>query len=249
MIYRFRKVTKDLYRGSAPSPLDLKHLKDKYNVKKIVSLDGPIGEKIDRVTKLLDLEHVIIPIDWKTSSVLKLLKYNLKELLLEDGPVFVHCMAGKDRTGLAVALVQCMYLDKSTEDAIEEAKSLGMGVGLDPKYLKLYEKIIKSCKKTDDNNADIVSNQRDYIGDNKDSYLDQSNQSSFAPYLSQTKQYPEGSVYNYINEQSPTRDNYESYKSPKELEEDDAIPQVGVYNNNSGIHGAGPAEPVGGFIF
>lgn len=250
MIYRFRKVTDNLYRGSAPSPIDLFKLKERYNIKKVVSLDAEAGNRIKRAAKLLGIEHIIIPIDWRRPSLFNLLDMDLKKLFLEDGPTFVHCMAGKDRTGLAIALVECKYLGKTPDEAIEEAKSLGFGHGIDPKVTHLYENIIRACKSDNDiNNADIVSLEREYKSDNRDSYLDEARQMSFAPYLSKTRQYPYDDVYNSINEQSPTRENYHSSKQKNIDNESESIPQVGTYNNNAGVIGVGPALNPGGFIY
>lgn len=254
MILRFRKVTDQLFRGSAPNAAEVEWLKDNLQIKKIVSLDQRSGERIQRATQLLGIKHIMLPIELINfkPSLLNFLKNDLKKLFLEGGPTFVHCQAGKDRTGLAVALVQCKYLGKDPEDALEEAKSLGFGLDVDPKPIAVFENLIRSCKPSkDENSADIVSNEREYIGDNRDSFLDEGHQGSFAPYLSITRQNPMDSVYNPLLEQSPTRENYHPGKpiNPHTHIEDDAVPQVGIYNNNAGIHGAGPAEPVGGFIY
>jgi hypothetical protein len=191
------------------------------------------------------------PIDLNRMSLFHFLKHNLKKLLLEGGPTYVHCLHGKDRTGLVCALVECKYLGKNKEDAINNAKSLGMGLGMDPTITHLYEKIIQSCKpEQDNNNADIVSNEREYISDNRDTYLDESRQVSFAPYLDHTQQSPGSSVYNYINDQSPTRENYNSKEAIKEhKDEEDVVPMVGVFNNDAGGRGFGPTENCGGFFY
>jgi len=255
MIHRLRKVTKGLYRGSAPSATDVLRLKNEFGINKIVSLDRLAGNRINRPCKILGIKHIILPIDIDNlnESLINFLKHDIKDLLLSDGPTYVHCAEGKDRTGLAVALLQCKYFGKNPEDAIEEAKSLGFGLRVDPKVIHTFEKIIRKCKpvkKTNDsNNADIVSNEREYISDNRDSFLDEGHQGSFAPYLSITRQNPQDAVYNFVMEQSPTRENYESYKSIKEHNnQEDAIPMVGTYNNDAGMYGAGPLFPSGGFI-
>ncbi len=249
MINNFKKVTEGLYRGSAPTPSDVFSLKQKNKINKIVSLDWASGEKIDRACKMLGIKHIILPINGTRKSLLNFLKHDLKDLFINGGPTYVHCLHGKDRTGLAIALYKCKYMGMNPEKSIEEAKSFGCGIGVDPEIIALYEKIIRSCKpKKDNNNADIVSNEREYIGDNRDSFLDEGHQGSFAPYLSVTRQNPIDAIYNYINDQSPTRENYENGKSIKEHDQEDGIPLVGLYNNDAGIHGAGPAEPVGGFI-
>lgn len=251
MIQRFRKITKNLYRGSAPSPKDVLRLKNELGIKKIISLDEESGERISRTCKLLSIDQVKIYLDGSRQTLLKLLKNNLKSLLLDGGPTFIHCQAGKDRTGLLSALFKCKYMGVSSEDAIEEAKSLGFGLGVDPKVIKLYEQVIKACKpEVDTNSADIVSNEREYIGDSRDSFLDEGHQGSFAPYLSKTRQDPMDPVYNYINDQSPTRQNYQDYKSIKEHnQEKDVVPLVGVFNNDAGARGFGPTENYGGFFY
>lgn len=254
MIQRLRKVTDELYRGSAPSPRDVLWLKENLGIKKIVSLDKVAGDRIDRACKLLGIEHIMLPIEMHhfIPSLVHFLKQDLKEVFLEGGPVYVHCEAGKDRTGLAIALLQCRYFDKDPEEAIEEAKALGFGLDVDPRPISAFEKLIRSCKPSkDDNSADIVSNEREYIGDNRDTFLDEGHQGSFAPYLNVTKQNPMDALYNFIMDQSPTRENYNSYKSIKEHnpQEEDVVPLVGVYDNDAGGRGFGPAENNGGFIY
>lgn len=240
-------VPEKLFRGSAPTPQDVLFLKENLGIKKIVSLDKASGEKISKACKMLGIDQIKLYLDGSRKSLLNFLSHNIKDLLIKDGPTFVHCAQGKDRTGLAVALYKCKYMNEDPEKAIKEAKDLGFGIGVSPEIIQQFEKIIRNCKPSKDNNdADIVSNERQYIGDNKDSYLDEGHQSSFAPYLDFSKQFPQDFVYNEINDQSPTRQNYKSINTHNS--EKDEIPLIGIYNNNAGIHGAGPAEPVGGFI-
>ncbi len=248
MIYRLREILPGLYRGSAPSPKDVLWLKQSLGINKIVSLDAGAGKRIDRACKLLGINHVKIYLGETPGSLIKLLEYNLKNLLLEGGPTFIHCHHGKDRTGLVVALLKCKYLGVSPEKALDEAKSLGFGIGMDPRVAHLYEKIILSCKPSkDENSADIVSNERDYKGDNRDSFLDESRRGDFAPYLDHTRQNPADALYVYINDQSPTRQNYD--QPIKEHEEKEDIPQVGVYDNDAGARGFGPTENYPGYFY
>lgn len=252
MLHRLREVVPGLYRGSAPTPKDLAWLKSALNIHKVVSLDQESGEKIDRAAKLLGINHVKLYINNDRLSLAKALHHNLKKLLIDGGPTYIHCLYGKDRTGLLVALFKCKYLGVKPEDAIQEAKSLGFGIGVDPKVLALYEKLIRHCKPSQDsNNADIVSNEREYVGDNRDTYLDESRQDSFSTYLDHTKQAPADFVYNYITDQSPTRQNYETYKSIKEHsgEGENSVPQIGIYDNDAGVRGFGPTENNGGFLY
>jgi hypothetical protein len=252
MIHRLRAVLPGkIFRGSAPSPKDVLWLRDILGIKKIVSLDKESGDKIERACKILGITQVKAYIDHDRKSLYEVVGRDLKKLLLDGGPTYAHCFHGKDRTGLMVALFKCKYMGMTPEDAIAEAKSLGFGIGVPPQVVHLYEKIIKSCKPaTDSNQADIVGNEREYISDNRDTFLDESRQNSWAPYLDHTKQGPMDSLYNYIDDQSPTRENYHQYKHPIETLEDDVVPQVGIYNNDSGVNGMGgfTLNP-GGFIY
>src|SRR5271165_6766024 len=112
-IARLRQVDKHLYRGGAPSIKDVVSLKNDYHITKIVSLDQMAGDKIDRATKLLGIKHIILPIDInKRSSLLIFLQQDLYKLLSDDGGnVFVHCIQGKDRTGIAIMLYRVKYQD------------------------------------------------------------------------------------------------------------------------------------------
>jgi hypothetical protein len=256
MIHRFVEVIPNLlFRGSAPSPDDVRLLKEKLKINKIISLDQLDADRISRACKLLDIEQVIIPIEFDSlyEDIFKLLKFNLKELLLDNAPTFVHCHAGKDRTGLLIGLFKTKYLGMDPEDAINEAVSLGFGVGLDPKVVTLFKKLIRNSKLEKDNlmskldGSNIVSNQREYISDNRDTFLDEGRRGSFAPYLTPTRQYPMDALYVYINDQSPTRENYNRPVQPAENK--DIVPLVGLFNNDAGIRGVGPVENYSGFFY
>jgi len=253
---RFREVVPGkLYRGGSPSPKDVAWLKEKLGVKKIVSLDQKTGERIDRACKLLGIEHIMLPIDGSRESLIDFLRHDLGKLFLEDGPTLVHCAEGRDRTGLAVAMVKCKYMGLLPKDAIKEAKTFGFGDGLNPKLVHLFEQIIKSCNPDKDlNKADIVSNEREYISDNRSGILDEGHGGSFAPFLSKMRQWPYDPVYLDVQDQSPTRENYQTdwadkKKQETDLDEGEEVPLVGEYNNNAGVAGFGPTLNPGGFIY
>jgi hypothetical protein len=254
LLKRFIKVTDGLYRGSAPSPEDVVNLHKYFGIQKIVSLDANVAQKIDKIVKALGIEHVLIPINERDPApLITLMSQDLKDLLLKGGPTYVHCLAGKDRTGMVIAMVECKYLGVSCKDAIEEAIKLGFGIGLDPKTARLYIKIIKkycNCNQAnlshDNNNADIVDNSRPG-SDWRGSVLDSADLSSFAPYLDYDRQYPYDAVYDYTNQQYPTRNNKDLEKVKEEKGRETDIPLVGLYDNDAGVHGIGPVEPGNGF--
>jgi Tyrosine phosphatase family len=251
MMKRFLEVVPGrMYRGSAPSIQDVQWLKDNIGVKKIVSLDKPTGEKIDRACKLLGIKHIKQYIGGDREGLLRFLSKDLGNLFLKDGPTFVHCHEGKDRTGLASALVKCKFLKMDPEKAIEEAKSLGFGVGIPPQVTELFEKLIRASKPAkDQNSADIVSIEREYTGDNRDNYFDEMHQGSFAPDLDHTRQNPMDALWGYTLDQSPTRQNYpDTSLFEYDPDKGSAIPNVGEFDNDSGQRGFGPMENYNGFF-
>lgn len=253
MIKRLREVHVNLYRGGAPSIEDVHFLKKKFNVKKIVSLDAIAAKKIHRATTLLGIEHIVLPIDIaKRSTLLKFLRHNISDLLGHNGPTFVHCMEGKDRTGLAVALYRCEHDGWSPSDAIKEAKKLGFGIGVDPKVVALYEKLIRKSSnknKQDTNDAyDIVSNERENPSDYNDYSQDIVGQLSWSPYEDyRVKEFPATSVDIDWPEQYDTRNTNKLNDSV--VSKDKEIPQIGQYDSSSqGIMGAGPSMVGSGYV-
>src|SRR5271165_1520542 len=105
----FHQVRPNLYRGGKPSVKDLLILKKKFNIERIISLDENIGENIDPFCNKLNIAHIIIGIHTGNKKSIKhLLKYNIHDLIDSSIPTFVHCLHGKDRTGLFIALVRCL---------------------------------------------------------------------------------------------------------------------------------------------
>jgi len=247
VINRFIRVVDGLYRGSAPSVKDVVNLNKLYGVNKIVSLDQLAGNRINKICKLLGIKHIIIPMNGAKSSIINLLSHDIKKLLLNDGPTFVHCQEGKDRTGFIIALFKCKYMGVSLEDALAEAIGLGFGYGIDPLFTKLYIGILKKLC-VDNNSADttIVDNEREYMQDGRSSALDHADRGSFAPYMSITRQFPYDPPYNYVYDQEPTRENFRQPIEPNEPHGE--LPMVGQYDNASGVKGVGPVEIGTGFL-
>jgi len=60
------------------------------------------------------------PEDKQISRVLKALRND------KDGPVFVHCKRGADRTGVVLAVYRIEHDGWTNRDALQEARDLGM---------------------------------------------------------------------------------------------------------------------------
>jgi hypothetical protein len=251
MIKRFIRVNKDLYRGGAPGVDDVFILRKKFGINKIVSLDQGAGDKINEICEKLGIEHIIIPLEFSNlEPIAKLLSYNLYNLLMKNGPTFVHCLEGKDRTGMVIAMFKCQYMYWPCAKAIKEAKHLGFGVGLDSRTVKLYEKIIHKCcarkhdhkGNEDTNSADIVNNERW----DSETMIGNSEFKSFAPLMDPNDVYG----YNYNYDQFPTRENVITKQdyNDKTPSSGNQIPLVGLYDNNSGVKGVAPVDNGGGYV-
>lgn len=143
MIENFAKVTDNLYRGGKISSMDeLLELKNKYRINKIISLDKRSGEDIDNATKKLGIIHKIFAIGTgHPSQPISELK-KIIPTLENNGPTYIHCYHGKDRTGMAIAMYR-IYKGMSFQDAIKEAYKYGMGKGLSDEVALSYYDAVK----------------------------------------------------------------------------------------------------------
>lgn len=251
MVKNLHKIESNLYRGGAPSLRDVVGLNKKLGVNKIISLDERTGKYIEPLCQKMDIEQLIIPIHpGQINSLKSLLKYNIHDLFDKNKNTFIHCLHGKDRTGLLVALYRCIVDDWDCKKAIKEAKYLGFGTGLNASSEKFYMKLIcLACKKEhkDTNGAyDIVNNIHEY-----DVTLDKDEQESFAPSIGEPsmRQYPYANVYRYYDEQYPDRENYGLKGINREESNLEQIPMVGVYDENTQVANmVGPSTIGGGFV-
>lgn len=254
MVKHFHIVNDNLFRGAAPSTKDLLAFK-RAGIKKIISLDGEVGNNIAPICKLLKMEQIIIPIDaFKINTLKHLLKYNICELIQPNKATYIHCARGKDRTGLLVAMYRCLFDKWCCKDAVKEAKEFGFGTGLDLPIEKFYIKLITRCcskDHVDENSAyDIVSNIYDSDSSYRDYTLTDPLQLSWHPAADYAvRKYPEGYVNKYFEEQYPTRDDYGLKGILTEGPDYVNMPSVGVYDQNTqGIVGFGPSMVGSGFI-
>jgi protein tyrosine/serine phosphatase len=105
-IGNFAPVSPGIYRGALPGLAGLRYLKS-IGVKTIINLDGDRSDARDEAAwaKHLGLRMVAVPMSFfwrpKNRDVNKALAA-LRDPRLY--PIYVHCHAGKDRTGLIVGL-------------------------------------------------------------------------------------------------------------------------------------------------
>ena len=119
------KVSDALYRGSRIEGGDYSHLKE-MGVKTVVDLTK---EKTDDPKKVraAGMTPIRVGIVDNTSPSNDQVKELLDIMTNPDNqPVYVHCEAGKGRTGIAVAAYRMAVEGWSSADALAEAKKFGM---------------------------------------------------------------------------------------------------------------------------
>lgn len=161
---RFQEVTPGILRGGFPTPEEVRVLKNIWGVNRIISLDLEAGEKIDPICDQLNIEHLILPIEFDADmhQVVNFLDKNIVSLLTDRQPTYIHCIHGRDRTGLAIALYRIKVDKWPVKRALDEAYSLDFGKGLSAEDLKFFLSIINQKNvNLDLNQADAVSQVRD----------------------------------------------------------------------------------------
>src|SRR5689334_6306794 len=125
----FHQVNEHLYRGAQPTDEGWKSLA-KLGVKTIVDLRRPDEHSTDaeeRAVKAAGMRYVNIPMQGVVSPAEESITKALALMNAEaDGPVFVHCKRGADRTGTVIAVYRMAHDRWGNSQAMHEAKSLGM---------------------------------------------------------------------------------------------------------------------------
>lgn len=121
-VQNFAVVSPVLYRGAQPTAEGFRELRAR-GVTTIIDLRaGHDDEK--RLAGLGFSYYWLRTRQWHPESedVIKAMKIILSP---DYQPVFVHCQAGKDRTGLVVAVYQVLFGNKSVDEAIAERNVFG----------------------------------------------------------------------------------------------------------------------------
>ena len=127
-VANFHQVDQNLYRGAQPSDEGLKNLAG-LGVKTIIDLrhgEDHAGME-QKEAEQLGLRYVNVPMEGLTAPTDKQIADLMAVLNAADqGPVFVHCREGKDRTGTVVACYRILHDHWTNNKALEEARSYGM---------------------------------------------------------------------------------------------------------------------------
>ena len=127
-IPNFHIVAPNIMRSAQPSEENFKILKEHYNVKTILNLrdNKQHSEWEKKVVEKLGMKYINIPM----SGTKKQSKEKIEKCLAiisnrSNQPILVHCLAGKDRTGLVFAAYRIKYDNWSFNDALVEMFAYG----------------------------------------------------------------------------------------------------------------------------
>jgi uncharacterized protein (TIGR01244 family) len=129
-VANFHQVDDHVYRGAQPTTEGWKELA-KLGIQVVVDLrpDGELQEHWTRLERraveAAGMRYISVPMDgWAKPDSTKVARVLAQ---LESGDrVFVHCRAGRDRTGTVIACYRMTQDHWTNELALEEAKSDGM---------------------------------------------------------------------------------------------------------------------------
>jgi protein tyrosine/serine phosphatase len=129
-VIEISEVTGELFRGQRLKTLaDLEFIKAK-GIKTIVNLEwGPYEEfHDDEYEHIVLADHGIQGIDIRCSDITPPQPWQVEKFLhivKNHGPVYVHCLHGKDRTGFMVACYRMQVQQWSYDQAMKEMFEMG----------------------------------------------------------------------------------------------------------------------------
>jgi uncharacterized protein (TIGR01244 family) len=130
-IRNFHQVNEKLYRSGQPTP-DAWIQISKMGVKTVIDLrrDGEEEHSVaaeSAAVTAVGMKYVNVPMKGvvapSNEQIIKILA-----LMDSNEPVLVHCKRGADRTGTVIACYRMARNNWQREQALKEAKSLGMGM-------------------------------------------------------------------------------------------------------------------------
>src|SRR5580704_9674765 len=127
-VSNFHKVDDRVYRGGQPTKEGLTNLA-KLGIKTVIDLRSADGRSVaeKKTAEELGMRYVNVPMPALAKPADEDIAKVLSLLESESGaPVFIHCMRGKDRTGMAVACYRIKHDRWENQKALQEAKANGM---------------------------------------------------------------------------------------------------------------------------
>ncbi|MBU4444815.1 tyrosine-protein phosphatase [bacterium] len=125
--FNFHIVTPGVWRSSQPNRESLDRMK-KHGLKTVINLRGDKATNLweRHIADSLGLKYYNIQIDARYEQNTDTVRYILS--IMHDSahqPVLIHCLGGKDRTGMLSAIYKMRYCGTSFEDAYREMLMYG----------------------------------------------------------------------------------------------------------------------------
>lgn len=122
-IENYDEVSPTLYRGAQPTEEGFRTLAS-YGVKTVINLRDSDDAREAALVRGAGMAYVHLP--WDAARVTEAEAEQFLAVLGEaQGPVFVHCLAGRDRTGLAVAAYRVRVQGWTLEAALRDLNAHG----------------------------------------------------------------------------------------------------------------------------
>ena len=129
-----------IYRGAQPTAAGIQTLKSR-GVRTIIDLRDDALPSAETNAERAGLRYIHIPTNAAVTDPAKIRGF-LDAMATAPRPVFVHCMAGRDRTGLEIAVYRIVVEHWSREAALRELHGYGYNWGLFPgiaRYVKMFD--------------------------------------------------------------------------------------------------------------
>lgn len=130
--YNFEKVTDFLYRCSMPFIDDLQVFKDDYGVKTIIDFRIKSNPHEKKICHKIGLNYIRLPWSAHLYNVVNF-RYYLRiaikfvETIIDNDlqPILIHCMHGRERTGVMIGVYRLSFENMSVKAAVQEMKRFG----------------------------------------------------------------------------------------------------------------------------
>ena len=126
-VRNFHAVDDRVFRGGQPSEKEFEEL-SKLSVKTVIDLRAGVDRSEKSIVERLGIRYIHEPMSAIAEPSSQQIGKILNLLETEPGPVYVHCLRGKDRTGTVIACYRIAHHKWENQKALDEAKSFGMSM-------------------------------------------------------------------------------------------------------------------------
>ena len=124
-IHNFRWLNPNLCRGGRLTPEGARSLAD-MGIRTVISLEGRGADREREWVEGLGMRFESVPLSRFFAPPLQRVVKLIESLSdPQNHPVYIHCKAGKDRTGMVVACYRIAVEGWTTEDALKEMRECG----------------------------------------------------------------------------------------------------------------------------